>query len=247
MRFLIVSDIHANLPALEAVLSDASGAFDVAVCCGDLVGYGADPNAVVDWARESAKVVVRGNHDKACTATPEELEWFNPTARAAAVWTKDALSPENAAYLAALPKGPLSLDGFQVLHGSPVDEDEYVLNTWDAAPLSEYVEGNLAFFGHTHLQGGFFFPSGRVQRLAKLKREDHELPLPMAPDRLYLVNPGSVGQPRDGDPRAAYCLYDTDSRTVLYRRVAYDIAEAQRRIRRAGLAESLAARLALGS
>jgi predicted phosphodiesterase len=247
VRYLILSDIHANLPALEAVLADAAGAYDVVACCGDLIGYGADPNAVVDWARQTAKVVVRGNHDKACKATAEELEWFNPTAREAAEWTQQTLHPHNIEYLASLPRGPVSENGFQLLHGSPVDEDEYVISTWDAAPLSGYVDGSLAFFGHTHLQGGFFFPRAGVQRLPRPPRGETELVLNLTGDRLYLVNPGSVGQPRDADPRAAYVLYDPDYRTVLYRRVEYDIADAQKRIRQAGLPDGLASRLRTGT
>jgi predicted phosphodiesterase len=247
VRYLILSDIHANLPALEAVLADAAGSYDVVACCGDLVGYGADPNGVVDWVRKTAKAVVRGNHDKACLATPEELEWFNPVAREAAEWTRDALRPDNIEYLSTLPRGPVSEDGFQLLHGSPVDEDEYVINIWDAAPLSGYVDGALAFFGHTHLQGGFFFPRAGVQRLPKLPQGKTELLLNLTDERLYLVNPGSVGQPRDGDPRAAYVIYEPEHHTVVYRRVNYDIAEAQKRIRRAGLPDGLASRLQTGT
>jgi predicted phosphodiesterase len=246
VRFLILSDIHANQPALEAVVADAAGGYDRAVCCGDLVGYGADPNPVVDWGRLNVAAVVRGNHDKASTGNSDELEWFNPTARAAALWTMDSLTAENREYLTRLPKGPLALFGFQVLHGSPVDEDEYVVSTWDAAPLSGYIDSPLAFFGHTHLQGGFYFQRNGVRRLEKPAGHEPELALFLQPDVQYLVNPGSVGQPRDGDPRAAYCLYDSDTRTVLYKRVQYDVGEAQRRIRAAGLPEPLAVRLAGG-
>lgn len=247
MRYLILSDIHSNLPALEAVLADAAGRYDAVACCGDLVGYGADPNAVVDWARKAATAIVRGNHDKACLSTPEELEWFNPVAREAAEWTRRTLRADNAEYLSSLPRGPVSENGFQLLHGSPVDEDEYVISTWDAAPLPGYVDGPLAFFGHTHLQGGFFFPRAGVQRLPKPTRTETELALQLSGDRLYLVNPGSVGQPRDGDPRAAYAIYEPEHRSVLYRRADYDIAEAQTRIRHAGLPEGLASRLGSGT
>ncbi len=245
MRYLILSDIHSNWPALESVLADAAGSWDRAVCCGDLVGYGADPNKVIDWARTNLAAVVRGNHDKASMGS-EDLEWFNPAARAAAVWTKDRLSPENATYLANLPRGPLDVSDFQLLHGSPLDEDEYLVNTFDAAHLSGYIDTPVSFFGHTHLQGGFLFHRNGVRRLEKPARHEHELALDLEPDSLYLVNPGSIGQPRDGDNRAAYCLYDQDLRAVFYRRVEYDIEQAQRRIIDAGLPDVLARRLGDG-
>jgi diadenosine tetraphosphatase ApaH/serine/threonine PP2A family protein phosphatase len=229
------------------VLANAQGDYDQVLCCGDLVGYSAEPNEVVSWARANAKAVIRGNHDRACSGDAGELEWFNPTARAAAVWTRKTLTPENAAWLARLPRGPLPIDGFQLLHGSPVDEDEYVVSTFDAAPLSGYIEWPLSFFGHTHLQGGFFYRHNGVRRLMKPGLDEAESVFYLQPDTKYLVNPGSVGQPRDGDPRAAYCIYDQETRAILFRRVAYDIEDAQRQIRTAGLPESLAARLAAGS
>jgi hypothetical protein len=131
VRYLILSDIHANWEGLEAVLEHAAGKYDQVLCCGDLIGYGADPNAVTEWVRAHAAAVVRGNHDKASVGL-DDLEWFNPVARAAAVWTQRELTPENAAYIRNLPKGPLMLDGFQVVHGSPLDEDEYILGAADA-------------------------------------------------------------------------------------------------------------------
>lgn len=246
MRFLILSDIHANEPALQAVLADAAGRYDRVLCCGDLVGYGADPNPVVEWARTSVQAVVRGNHDKACTGNTDELEWFNPTARSAALWTMDSLTDENREYLFCLPKGPLSLPGFQLLHGSPVDEDEYVVSTWDAAPLAGYIDAPLAFFGHTHLQGGFAFHRNAVRRLARPSSHEAELVLALETEAQYLLNPGSVGQPRDGDPRAGYCIFDQDAHAVALRRIPYDVEEAQRRIIAVGLPEGLAQRLGTG-
>jgi hypothetical protein len=119
VRYLIVSDLHANWQALEAVVGEAAGRYDQALCCGDLVGYGAEPNLVVDWVRANCAVVVRGNHDKVSTGQ-EDLEWFNPVARAAALWTQQNLTAANAEYIRGLAKGPVLLDGFQVLHGSPL-------------------------------------------------------------------------------------------------------------------------------
>jgi predicted phosphodiesterase len=245
VRYLIVSDIHANWQALEAVVHHAKGGYDQALCCGDLVGYGAEPNPVVEWVRDHCVIVVRGNHDRACTGQ-DDLEWFNPVARAAAVWTLDKLSTDNVTYVRDLPRGPAFIDGIQVLHGSPYDEDNYVVAADDAAEAFTYLESHLAFFGHTHLQGGFIWNHERVETIP---------PPPLTVDRQfleietsggYLINPGSVGQPRDGDPRAAYALYDAGARTICYCRVEYDVERAQRKIRDAGLPPLLADRLSVG-
>ncbi len=245
MRYLILSDIHGNLEGLEAVLAHAAGKYDLALCCGDLIGYGADPNAVAGWVREHAAAAVRGNHDKAAVGL-DDLEWFNPVARAAALWTQRELTPENAAYVRGLPQGPLLLDGFQVVHGSPLDEDEYLLSASDAALVFAYLETRLAFFGHTHLQGGFIWNHARVETLGKTPAGEERQTLDLDPECSYLINPGSVGQPRDGDPRAAYVLYNSDERFVIFYRLPYDVATAQEKIRRAGLPPVLADRLAAG-
>ena len=123
MRYLVLSDIHANWEALAATLADAEGRYDRVVCLGDMVGYGADPNMVTDWVRTRSAVTVRGNHDKACTGDPV-IEWFNPAAQHSAVWTMETLTPENMDYLVKLPQGPVTVDLFQLVHGSPLDEDE---------------------------------------------------------------------------------------------------------------------------
>ncbi len=245
MRYLILSDIHANWEALEAVMEDAQGAYDRILCCGDLVGYCADPNAVVDWTRRNVAVVVRGNHDKACAGL-EDLEWFNPVARSAALWTMSELTPSNLEYLRNLPKGPLRVDDFHLLHGSPVDEDEYLVNSGDVHQIASYLERPLTFFGHTHLQGGFLWSRGRVRRIGKIPREHDRQVLDLPDDAYCLANPGAVGQPRDGDPRAAYLLYDPEDRFLTYRRVAYDVEKAQQRIRNAALHPALADRLTAG-
>lgn len=245
MRYLILSDLHANWEALDAVARDAAGTYDQAICCGDLVGYAADPNAVVEWVRANCTIVVRGNHDRACTGL-DDLEWFNPVARAAAVWTKQTLTPELADYTANLTPGPVLLDGFEVVHGSPADEDEYVLAAGEANNAFEYLESRLAFFGHTHVQGGFIWNHSRVETIGRISPRSGQETLEIDPDCAYLINPGSVGQPRDGDSRAAYLIYNSETQTVTYRRTPYDIATAQRKIRDAGLPPILADRLALG-
>jgi predicted phosphodiesterase len=244
VRYLILSDIHGNWEALAAVAAQARGCYDTILCCGDLVGYCADPNPVVKWVRANVHLVVRGNHDKVCAGL-EDLEWFNPVARMAAAWTLNALSPANLDYLRNLRKGPAAVESFQVLHGSPLDEDDYLMSTFEVEQIQSYLEKQVSFFGHTHLQGGFLCDWQGVRRIGgALPNGDTVLELD--PDAWYLINPGSVGQPRDGDPRAAYALYDPAARVVEYHRAAYDIAAAQRKIRAAGLPEILALRLETG-
>ncbi len=246
MRYLILSDIHANWDALEAVLSHAAGRYDKILCCGDIVGYGAEPNRVVEWTRANTAAIVRGNHDKACAGS-EDLEWFNPVARISALWTQKTLTSDNLDYLRALPKGPLTVGNFQLLHGSPLDEDEYLINTMDVAQIAAYVEPAVSFFGHTHLQGGFFVNRKGVKRIPAVPPLVEDRSLELTPDVLYLFNPGSVGQPRDNDPRAAYALYTPEERYITFRRTTYDLARAQGKIVKAGLPELLALRLAVGS
>jgi len=241
--YLIVSDIHANYEALEAVLEDARGRYDSILCLGDLVGYGADPNPVAEWAKSNVASVIRGNHDRACTAK-DSLEYFNPAARASALWTREALTPGNGSYLEHLARGPLRVTansapdgGFDLVHGSPLDEDEYLVGVEDVQFLGDYLETKLTFFGHTHLQGGFLLAPRGVKRISP------ENAVQLEPDYYYLINPGSVGQPRDGDPRAAYALYSPEDRTIEYGRVPYDIGKAAAKILQAELPESLAMRL----
>ena len=245
MRYLILSDIHANWEALEAVLAHAAGKYDQVLCCGDLIGYGADPNAVAEWSRTNAAGVVRGNHDKASVGL-DDLEWFNPVARAAAIWTHQELTTENADYIRNLPRGPLAFEGFEMVHGSPLDEDEYILGAADAGLVFGYLEKPLTFFGHTHLQGGFILNHARVETIGKTPADEERQTLEIDPDCAYMINPGSIGQPRDGDPRAAYVLFNPEESFLIFYRVPYDVGKAQEKIRRAGLPPLLADRLAAG-
>ena len=245
MRYLILSDIHANREALEAVLASAESAYDRIVCCGDLVGYGADPDAVVEWVRTNVSSVVRGNHDKACAGL-EDLEWFNPVARLSALWTQAIVQPENIEYLRRLAQGPERINGFQILHGSPLDEDEYVLSEQDVAQVAPYLDCSVSFFGHTHVQGAFLCHRNGVKRLINGDTTSAPEVLELEPDVNYLINPGSVGQPRDGDRRAAYAIYEPQTRLVSLCRAEYDVASAQKKILDAGLPELLALRLGAG-
>jgi predicted phosphodiesterase len=245
VRYLILSDVHSNWEALEAVLAAARGQYDRIVCCGDLAGYGPDPNRVLDWARANLHAVVRGNHDRACGGL-EDLEWFNPIARAASVWTIAHLAPENFEYLRQLPAGPLHVDGFQLIHGSPLDEDEYVISATDARNVFDYLEDNISFFGHTHLQCGYAHVDGYFQIMRPLDPFLAEVWHKLDRDGIYLINAGSVGQPRDGDSRAAYAVFDSETLEVVQRRIPYDYEATRRKIEAAGLPDILGTRLALG-
>ena len=260
MRALIVSDVHGNLEALEAVLAAAHGLWDEVWNLGDMVGYGASPNEVIDRLRSLASVHVRGNHDRVCCGltSPEN---FNPVARAAALWTRTALTPENLAWLEAMPQGPLAAgEGAACCaHGSPLDEDEYLLTLRDAwAPLAQ-MTAPVTFFGHTHVQGGFLHQGEQWQEIRPTfeapqngRRRRKEAPglqsasLALPEGSHVLINPGSVGQPRDRDWRAAYAIFSSDDQTVTFFRVPYDVASCQQRILGAKLPERLAARLREG-
>ncbi|MEQ1883603.1 MAG: metallophosphoesterase family protein [Bryobacteraceae bacterium] len=236
MPQLILSDIHGNFDALQAVLADAAGRYDQILCLGDLVGYGAEPNAVIDWAKANTAAIVRGNHDKACSGA-YSLDDYSMSARASASWTRNELTAENRSYLQQLPQGPLPYQKIALVHGSPSDEDEYLVSIVDVAVQRGLLMAPLTFFGHTHVQGGFLLgPSGT-------KRIGAAASVLMEPDYYFLINPGSVGQPRDGDWRAGYALYSALEHTVDFHRVAYDVDRAAAKIRAAGLPEFLAARL----
>jgi predicted phosphodiesterase len=245
VRYLVISDLHSSWEALEAVLDAARGEYDRIVCCGDLVGYGPDPNHVIDWARNNLYAVIRGNHDRVCSGV-EGLEWFNEVAQAASIWTMTHLSRENWEYLRSLPSGPLTVDGFQLIHGSPLDEDEYLLSMTDARNVFSYLETNLAFFGHTHLQGGFEWRNGQYRTIWRMELFQKETRHRLDRDGAYLINPGSVGQPRDGDRRAAFSLFDSDAYEIIHRRVEYDYEVTRRKIEAAGLPEVLGSRLLVG-
>ena len=245
MRYLILSDIHANWEALDAVLSQAASRYDRILCCGDVVGYGADPDPVTEWVRANVETIVRGNHDKACAGL-EDLEWFNPIARMSALWTQQIMKEPNVEYLRNLVKGPEHIDGFQILHGSPLDEDEYVISEQDVAQLAPYLDCAVSFFGHSHIQGAFLCHRRGVKLLRSTPPDAVAETLELENDSNYFINPGSVGQPRDGDPRAAYAVYEPEAKLVRLCRAEYDVRSAQKKILEAGLPEMLAARLESG-
>lgn len=244
-RALVLSDLHANLDALEAVLAHASDRWDRVLVLGDLVGYGAEPNAVIDRVRALApEAVIRGNHDKAACGLDDGSQ-FNVVARSAAMWTAEQLTPENMVYLRALPEGPIEIDALvEICHGTPFDEDHYIFGGSDAYLALRSMTRPLCLFGHTHLPAIYRAVDGAFE--GEAADPQRETIVRMQRGARYLVNPGSVGQPRDGDPRAGYAILDDEARELRLFRVEYPVDAAQRRILAAGLPASLANRLALG-
>ena len=246
MRYLIYSDVHGNIDALQAVLHGVRRKrIDATVVLGDLVGYGAAPNQVIETVRRlrGDVALIRGNHDKVVAGVEDGLG-FNPVALAAARWSTERLSEANRRYVAALPPGPAREDGFVYCHGSPLDEDAYVFSPRDAADVFRAADFDLCFFGHTHIAGCFAWDGRGVMAIAP---ERTRAPLALEPGVRYLVNPGAVGQPRDRDPRAAFVIYDSERRLVQWFRVDSPIGRAQQRILRAGLPKILADRLSRGA
>ena len=246
MRYLILTDIHANLEALDVCLADATRrTYDATLVLGDLVGYGADPNAVVDRIQALKPLaIVRGNHDKVAAGL-ESSEGFNTIARRAAEWTADALTRANREYLAALPAGPLEVGtDLEICHGAPYDEDAYIINERYAVRALRFAVRPLCLFGHTHFPLALRNDGDRFELIGRGPQLDGRIPIE-EPFK-YLINPGSVGQPRDGDPRAAYALFDDMTREMFLYRVPYPLAQAQAKVIAAGLPEPLAERLILG-
>ena len=254
MRALLLSDIHANLEAMEACLA-AAPAYDLVVNLGDVVGYNASPNEVCERVRAMGGPVVRGNHDRACTGL-SDLSAFNLLAALSARWTQTMLGKENLEWLRDLPQGPMlreELPGIEFVHGSPRDEDEYLLNVSTANMSFRMPEHpDVVMFGHTHLQGGFVCVDNKTHPFVP-NYDSAEGPVQSAmtliPGERYLINPGSVGQPRDNDWRAAFALYESNGSApakMTFCRVPYDVQQTQDRIVAASLPERLALRLKLG-
>ncbi|MCD6141828.1 metallophosphoesterase [Candidatus Acetothermia bacterium] len=239
-RIGIISDIHGNLPALEAVLSalNAEGA-ETVIFCGDLVGYGPWPGEVIARMQGSS-IGVQGNHDAAaCGALP--TNHFTPAARAAIDWIRSRLSAADIAYLSSLPL-TREVEGMTVVHGSPRGPLwEYILDPWTAAESLSLLSTDINLFGHSHIQGGFVADGEKVEPI-----DPRAGTIELVPGLRYLINPGSVGQPRDGDPRAAYAILDLKQGTIAYHRISYDISAVQREIIRVGLPRELADRLSVG-
>jgi predicted phosphodiesterase len=247
VRYLILSDMHANWDAFETVLRRARRKrYEAVLVLGDLVGYGGAPNQVVEAVRRLGPrlFTVRGNHDKVVAGIDSGGN-FNQTALTAAQWTTGRLTPGNLRYVRELPQGPLRVEeGVAICHGSPLDEDTYVFSDVDAWEIFSRYEMPVTFFGHTHIPS-LFWLEGRLLGVKALRGTSGRIVL--SPGGRYLINPGSIGQPRDRDPRASYMIYDSKKRVVSWYRIPYPIGDAQSRIRKAGLPNSLADRLAVGA
>lgn len=242
MRILVMSDIHANYTALEAVLKDA-GAVDETWCLGDLVGYGPDPNAVVEEIREIKNLTcLMGNHDVGVIGKMS-LDTFNGEAKRSLIYHEQVLSASNMDFIKSLPSNVKVRGEASIVHGSPRDPVwEYILNAMTASLNFDYFDTPWCFVGHTHLPSMFIRDEEQTRILVS----------PTQPDTIVqlrpkmILNPGSVGQPRDRDPRASYAIYDTEARTWTPKRVTYNIPEVQERIRAAKLPEKHAIQIAEG-
>ena len=245
MLIAIVSDIHGNVTALDTVLADCPGV-DRVWCLGDVVGYGPNPVECIDRIRSRAEICIIGNHDLAAIGRLPIRE-FNEFAAEAAEWTGDQLSAEDKEFLDGLPETAVHGE-YTLTHGSPRDPTwEYINSIDQAGDNFEYFETTACFVGHSHVAIAFSVVAGAEPDWSSIRVDEAVPDDPIAlGDRRHIINVGSVGQPRDRDPRAAYVILDTDSRTYCRRRVAYDIKETQTRMRRAGLPAPLWTRLTYG-
>ena len=245
MRYLVFTDIHGNLEALLAVLKAVlKKRIDHYLFLGDLVGYGASPNEVVQkLAALKPLSLVRGNHDKAVCGL-DSVQTFNPIAASAIFWTKSRITKKNFDFLYRIKKSPdVVHETITICHGAPFDEDYYIFGEFDAAEAFSYFQTPICFFGHTHFP---FVYAEKEQIVEGTFLEGRSNEVKLEKGVRYLINPGSVGQPRDRNPMAACAIYDSDARSVKFYRVEYDVAEAQRKILDQNLPPALAERLTLG-
>jgi predicted phosphodiesterase len=247
MRYFILSDIHSNIEALEACVDRAKNAgYDSVLCCGDIVGYGPNPVEAIDVIRALNAVTIRGNHDRVAAGL-DEAEQFNPNARLAAYWTRAKLSDSYRGYLANLPPGPLEINEYaQLVHGAITDEDDYIFTEADADENLLLADKKITFFGHSHFPGVFSLGREGYSTMARTYECDEFTAVKCEPDTKMFVNPGSVGQPRDSDPRASFAIWDQDDSRIEFYRVEYDIRETQKKMRDAQLPGYLIERLAHG-
>jgi len=247
MRYLILSDIHSNVEALEACVQRAKHAsYDSVLCCGDVVGYGPNPIEAVDGIRSLNALTIRGNHDRVAAGLDEPTQ-FNPHARRAVYWTRATLPDQYRDYLANLPIGPVAVGSeAQLVHGALTHEDDYIFTEADADENFVLAGKPLTFFGHSHFPV-VFCNDGRDSSFQATSYEfDEFIAVKCEPGKKLLVNPGSVGQPRDGDPRASFAIWDADHGRIEFYRVEYDVKSTQRKMRDADLPAYLIDRLAHG-
>jgi predicted phosphodiesterase len=247
MRYFILSDIHSNLEALEACVQRAKQAgYDAVLCCGDIVGYGPSPVEAIDGVRALNAVTIRGNHDRVAAGLDEATQ-FNPHARHAVYWTRAVLPDSYREYLANLPVGPLDITAqAQLVHGALTHEDDYIFTEADADENFVLTDKAITFFGHSHFPV-VFSSNGRGDALQATSYEfDEFIAVKCESGKKLLVNPGSVGQPRDGDARASFAIWDADRSRIEFYRVEYDVKRTQERMRAADLSTYLVDRLAHG-
>lgn len=247
MRQLLLSDIHSNMEAFDACMERANTAgFDTVLCCGDIVGYGPEPNQAVERVRDLKSTAIRGNHDRVASGQ-DTADDFNAHARAAAYWTRDALSEENTEYLLGLPVGPYDLGGgAQLVHGAVTHEDDYVMSEVHAVESFDLTDAHLTFFGHTHFPCVFSCDTDGNVVLEIPRSVDGYLAVDLKKNVQYMINPGSVGQPRDNDTRAAFGIWDVNKSRVEFHRVAYPFEITQEKMRVEGLPQYLIDRLRFG-
>jgi predicted phosphodiesterase len=244
MKYLIFSDIHSNQEALDKFLSlKRVRNIDTFLFLGDLVGYGPDPNGVINRFRTLENVhLVRGNHDKV-VANLESSSLFNPAAAFSAEWSKLQISADNLDYLKNLPKGPVVIDHFlTICHGSTFDEDYYMFSMFEANESFKFMESSIGFFGHTHFPVIYYQRSSKIEMVPLIENTRIKLDS----NTRYLINPGSIGQPRDKNPASSFIIFDSEKRELSFVRFYYDLKTTQRKIREAGLPELLASRLESG-
>ena len=245
MLYALLADIHSNLAAFEAVLADikAKGEMTAIWCLGDIVGYGPDPVECIQLLRQQPNACISGNHDRAAIGRLDTSD-FNPAAGAAVRWTEQQLGKEEIEYLGSLPLS-LQKDNFTLVHGSPREPVwEYLVSSKDARDNLPHFQTSHCFVGHSHVPFVFECTQGDCH-LRKMS-EDSSLDLSEMGECRLIINPGGVGQPRDGDPRASYIIYDSQAETICHYRVEYDIQATQRKMLRYRLPESLSRRLSYG-
>jgi len=247
MRYLILSDIHSNIEALQACLQRGKDAgYDSVLCCGDLVGYGPNPIEAIDMVRTLNAVTIRGNHDRVASGLDEATQ-FNPHARRAVYWTRSVLPESHQQYLRDLPVGPLSITPeAQLVHGAVSDEDDYIFTEADADENFRLTEKRITFFGHSHFPVVFTSEGAGPSTLATTYEFDEFTAVRCDGTNKFLINPGSVGQPRDGDARASFVIWDEDRSRMEFYRVEYDLGLTQSKMREAQLPSYLIDRLAHG-
>jgi predicted phosphodiesterase len=247
MRYFILSDIHSNIEALEACVQRAKNArYDRVLCCGDIVGYGPNPVEAIDGVRGLKAVTIRGNHDRVAAGL-DEASQFNPNARLAVYWTRSMLPEGYRDYLSRLPVGPLEVnETAQLVHGALTDEDDYIFTEADADANLLLSPKRITFFGHSHFPVVFTTDPEGNSIPAQSYEFDEFIAVKCEPGKKMFVNPGSVGQPRDGDPRASFAIWDQDHEKIEFYRVEYDIRQTQKKMRDAQLPVYLIERLAHG-